>query len=242
MSKSFFVDLTKCTACRGCQVACKQWKKLPAEETKQRGTHQNPADFSFTTYKLVRFNEVVDDGPLKWLFTPDQCRHCTEPPCKMVADQFDERAVLVDETTGAVIYTEYTKAIPEDTLPDEMCPYNVPRRDPESGVWGKCDMCIDRVHNGLKPACVLSCPTGAMNFGDRDEMLAMASARLEKVKKTNPQAQLCDEESVRVIFLTAYPPKQYNDHLLAQAPTFGPLNRRSLLARFIKPSTSGLLG
>ena len=35
MAKAFFVDLTRCTGCRGCQIACKQWKNLPAEETRR---------------------------------------------------------------------------------------------------------------------------------------------------------------------------------------------------------------
>ena len=66
--KSFLVDLTKCTACRGCQVACKQWHGLPAEETRNMGSHQNPQDLSFNTYKLVRFTEGIIDGKLNWLF------------------------------------------------------------------------------------------------------------------------------------------------------------------------------
>ncbi|HDQ40335.1 MAG TPA: formate dehydrogenase, partial [Desulfonatronum sp.] len=102
--KTFFIDLTKCTACRGCQVACKQWKKLPAEETRNWGSHQNPKDLSYNTLKLVRFTEVVEDGKLKnWLFFPEQCRHCVNPPCKMVADNYDPRAILQDPLTGAVI-------------------------------------------------------------------------------------------------------------------------------------------
>ena len=44
MAKAFFVDLTRCTGCRGCQIACKQWKTLPAEETTNRGGHTNPPD------------------------------------------------------------------------------------------------------------------------------------------------------------------------------------------------------
>ena len=64
MSKSFFIDTTLCTACRGCQVACKAWHDLPAEETTNRGTYQNPADISFDTYKLVRMREEVIDGQL----------------------------------------------------------------------------------------------------------------------------------------------------------------------------------
>ena len=81
MSYAFFIDTTRCTGCRACQVACKQWHNLPAEETTNRGTYQNPADLSFDTYKLVRMNETVIGGQLKWLFFQEQCRHCIEAPC-----------------------------------------------------------------------------------------------------------------------------------------------------------------
>jgi formate dehydrogenase iron-sulfur subunit len=54
MAKAFFIDTTLCTACRGCQVACKQWHDLPAEETQNLGTHQNPPDLSDKTYKWSR--------------------------------------------------------------------------------------------------------------------------------------------------------------------------------------------
>ena len=87
MSKSFLVDTTLCTACRGCQVACKQWHNLPAEETVNRGSYQNPADLSFDTYKLVRMSEKDIDGKLNWLFFPDQCRHCIEAPCEATAGE-----------------------------------------------------------------------------------------------------------------------------------------------------------
>ena len=79
--KTFFVDLSRCTGCRGCQITCKQWKQLPAEPTKQTGTHQNPPDMSAATLKIVRFKEPVIDGSLKLLYQPDQCRHCIDPPC-----------------------------------------------------------------------------------------------------------------------------------------------------------------
>ena len=150
MSKSFFVDTTVCTACRGCQVACKQWKNLPAEKTINRGTNENPADLSFNTYKVVRMREEVVDGKLKWLFFPEQCRHCVEPPCLCMAD--NPAAIFKDEATGAVIYTAKTKALKAKEI-IESCPYNIPRKG-KDGTLAKCDMCFDRVQNGLLPACV----------------------------------------------------------------------------------------
>jgi formate dehydrogenase iron-sulfur subunit len=239
MGKSFFVDLTLCTACRGCQVACKQWHKLPAEKTHNWGSHQNPKDLSFITYKVVRFQEQMKNGVLQWLFFPDQCRHCVEPPCKYVADEYDEGAILIDQETGAVIYTARTRAMNDITDPEELCPYNIPRRDPETGVWGKCDMCLDRVHNGLKPACVTSCPTGAMNFGDREDMLELANARLAKVQKKYPDAILADKDDVRVIFLCQEAPENYWDYVVADAKGASPrspMTRKQFLAGLSRPA------
>ena len=45
MSKGFFIDTTRCIACKGCQVACKQWNNLPADKTENQGNLQNPPDF-----------------------------------------------------------------------------------------------------------------------------------------------------------------------------------------------------
>ncbi len=233
MSKSFFVDTTLCTACRGCQVACKQWHNLPAEKTQNRGSFQNPADLSFSTYKLVRMNEAVVDGQLKWLFFPDQCRHCLEPPCEATAG--DPGAIYSDPATGAVIYTAATKGLGNIDDVIESCPYNIPRQAPD-GTLAKCDMCLDRVQNGLQPACVTTCPTGAMNFGERDEILALAKNRLEVVKKKYPQATLLDPEDIRVVFLVSYAPQTYHEFAVASNGSFN-MTRQVALRRMLKPFT-----
>ena len=211
MSYSFFVDTTLCTACRGCQVACKQWHGLPAEKTVNVGSYQNPQDLSFNTYKLVRMKEEVIEEKLRWLFFPEQCRHCIEPPCLETAN--DPRAIYKDRLTNAVIFTANTRLLDADEI-IESCPYNIPRKG-QDGLLAKCDMCNDRVQNGLKPACVQTCPTGTMNFGPREEMLALANARLSVVKKANPAAQLIDADTVEVIYLTAFDPLLYHEAAIA---------------------------
>ncbi len=213
--KSFFVDLSLCTACRGCQVACKQWKNLPAEKTRNVGSHQNPQDLSSKTIRLVRFNEARDaNGKLQWYFFPEQCRHCLEPPCKYIGNMYSN-GIEQDKATGAVVMNRDTTRIGNKVTSEELCPYNVPRMDAETGQWFKCDMCLDRVRDGRLPACVQSCPTGTMNFGDREEMLALAKKRLAEVQEKYPDAYLADPESVRVIYLCTAPPESYNGNLLA---------------------------
>ncbi len=230
MGKSIFVDLTRCTACRGCQVACKQWKNLPGEETRNTGSHQNPPDLSFNTIRLVRFTEVEKAGKVQWLFFPEQCRHCYGAPCKAQADSIDDQAILQDDATGAVHMTPAIMKIGGQDIKDIQgaCPYDIPRIGPDGMGANKCDMCFDRITNGLKPACVTACPTGTMNFGDEDEMLKMAQDRLEEVKKEFPNAVLGDPDSVRVIYLFQHDPKQFYEHAVAEAAT--PMNRRQLFA------------
>lgn len=227
MGKMFFVDLTRCTACRGCQIACKQWKNLPAEKTRNSGSHQNPPDLSGQTIRLVRFKETADkNGKVSWNFFPEQCRHCLTPVCVDVADMAVPGAMLRDEESGAVLATEKTATLSPDDVKavSDACPYNIPRHDPASGRIMKCDMCIDRIRSGLAPACVTSCPTGCMNFGDEQEMRELARKRLEEVQKEWPQASLGDTDLVRVIYLFRDAPAEYYDYAVADAS-------RSMLAR-----------
>ena len=235
MSKTFFIDLTKCTACRGCQVACKQWKKLPATETENWGSHQNPKDLSGSTLKLVRFQEVETDDGMQWLFFPEQCRHCVEPPC--LDAMTVPGAIIHDQETGAVVYTELTAKEPDKDGFGMACPYDIPRIDEKSGRVVKCDMCVDRVKAGLLPACVQTCPTGAMNFGDRDEMLALAEERLARATEKFPDAELVDADSVRVVYLVQTDPYSYYEALSADASGIrrGPMTRKQFLASLGRP-------
>ena len=70
--KTILVDVSRCTGCRGCQVACKQWNELPATDTVQTGSYQNPPDMNGDTYKIVRFREGRhENGKPYWNFSHD---------------------------------------------------------------------------------------------------------------------------------------------------------------------------
>lgn len=207
--KSILVDTSKCTACRGCQVACKQWKGLPGTKTKQTGTYQNPPDLSPQTLKLVRFSEgLKENGKPYWYFFSEQCRHCVEPPC--VDAIGDDAAASKDEATGAVLFTEKSKNAPFEDV-RSACPYNIPRQDEKTRVLVKCDLCLDRITNNRLPSCVLSCPTGAMVFGERDVILEQAGKRVEELKKTHPKAMALNPEEVRVIYIVTDDPTKYHE-------------------------------
>jgi formate dehydrogenase iron-sulfur subunit len=233
--KAFLVDTTRCIACRSCQVACKQWNQLGVEMTYQTGSHQNPADLSPTCYKLVRFNEFEERGRMKWYFFPDQCRHCIAPPCMGAAQDLGyDRAIVVDEDTGAVLFSKTEKVKEKDfDVIREVCPFDIPRYDPVTGIMSKCTMCIDRVVNGLQPACVKACPTGAMAFGDWDEIVEEGFKRQNSLKSRFPRAQLLNAEDVRTVYLVVDESTAYWE--FAGGVRRSGIDRRLALRRMMPP-------
>ena len=234
--KAFFIDTTLCTGCRGCQIACKQWNQLPATKTENWGSYQNPKDLSFYTYKLIRFSEHMgpDDKPV-WYFFADQCRHCLAPPCQESAEATAPGGIIIDSLTGAVLYTDkLKKANPKEVR--EACPFDIPRAQKGTGYMAKCTMCVERVHNGLLPACVKTCPTGAMNFGPREKMLEKAEKRLQEVRRDAPKAMLADPDEVNVIYLVAYDPMLYHSDVIGAVHDTG-ISRQMALKRLMRPFT-----
>jgi len=226
--KAVLVDVSRCIGCRGCQVACKQWNELPAEKTTNRGSYQNPPDLSGITYTVVRFKEVSQNGTIKWHFLKDQCRHCVEPPCAMATDEVDGSAV--HDANGAVVYTKKTAKIKDNLA--ESCPYDIPRKN-EAGQWTKCTFCADRIAEGMEPACVKACPTGALTFGDREEILALGKKRLNALKATHPKAKLVDAEDVRWIFLLHEPEEEFQMGMRREVSPY-----RFSLGKLLSPSFS----
>jgi formate dehydrogenase iron-sulfur subunit len=182
MEVALLLDLSKCTACRGCQAACKQWNDLPAVDTTNWGTYQNPKDLSYDTYTLIHFQEYArDDGGLEWLFLNQRCLHCTDAACVDVCP------------TGALAYNEMGFVSYEEEKCNgcgyctQYCPFQIPRLGQADVLSGeakssKCTFCQDRTTNGLSPACAQTCPTGAIVFGDRDELVAKGKESVEALK------------------------------------------------------------
>jgi formate dehydrogenase iron-sulfur subunit len=184
--KAILYDATKCTACRGCQVACKSWNELPAETTTNRGTYENPPDLSPDTWLKMEFREVgsTANGDMRWLFTRKACMHCTDAACVKVCP------------TGALYYNSLGFVSLDKGKCSgcgycvEFCPFEIPRINTAIGQVmvraAKCTACttpgLDRIDNGYEPACVKTCPTGALEYGDRYKLITAAKAKVEELK------------------------------------------------------------
>ncbi len=142
----FFYDQSRCTGCRTCSVACKNWHGLPPGPLKYLKIYE---------YEKGGFPDVRIH--LQWV----PCYHCEKPACVEVCPT---EAMYKEAGHGAVL-VDRQKCV-GCRLCYESCPYGAPVfESDENGVAvQKCDMCIDRLERGEKPVCVLSCPARALDF------------------------------------------------------------------------------
>jgi formate dehydrogenase iron-sulfur subunit len=166
-----------CIGCRGCQVACKSWNQLPAEKSTNYGTYENPKDLTPALFNKIRYMEVPSEkDPMRWLFVSQRCMHCEDAGCMKICP-----------APGAYYRTkEGAVAINKDKcigcrLCSAACPFNIPRYD-DKGKISKCHLCFDRIGNTMAPACAKTCPTEAIKYGPREELMAFAKKKgYEKV-------------------------------------------------------------
>ena len=174
MSKAVLYDATKCIGCRACQVACKQWNELPAVATTNTGTYENPPRMDAYTFTKISFTELEDNGKFQWVFAKHQCMHCEHPACVEACIV----GALEKRPDGPVTYDD-NKCI-GCRYCQVACPFGIPNFEWDKPLpWiRKCTFCADRQGGGLKPACVTTCPSGALEFGERDDLIAEARERI----------------------------------------------------------------
>jgi len=187
------IDVTKCIGCKACQVACMEWNDLRDEVGTCSGSYDNPADLSDQTWTLMRFSEHENaKGDLEWLIRKDGCMHCADPGCLKACPA---PGAIVQYANGIVDFHE------ENCIGCGYCitgcPFNVPRISKKDKKAYKCTLCSDRVGVGLEPACVKTCPTGAIVFGSKDDMKQHAAERIEDLKSRGfDNAGLYDPQGV----------------------------------------------
>jgi formate dehydrogenase iron-sulfur subunit len=222
---SKLIDTTKCIGCKACQVACMEWNDLRDEIGTCTGHYDNPHDLSESSWTLMRFAEYENPkGDLEWLIRKDGCMHCEDPGCLKACPS---PGAIVQYANGIVDFQE------ENCIGCGYCvagcPFDVPRISKKDKKAYKCTLCSDRVAVGLEPACVKTCPTGAIVFGTKEDMKQHAEERIEDLKSRGfDQAGLYDPAGVggtHVMYVLhhADQPSLYSG--LPDAPTISPTVR-----------------
>lgn len=159
--KALLFDVTRCIGCGACYEACKEQNDLPV--TADDFLEDTLSDVTYTTL------EEREDRYVRHM-----CMHCQDPTCVSVCPvgAFEKTAL------GPVVY--HADRCIGCRYCIQACPFNVPKYEWEARLpfVRKCTMCADRVAQGLPTACAEACPADATTFGDRDELIKEARARI----------------------------------------------------------------
>jgi formate dehydrogenase iron-sulfur subunit len=179
-SYGFFTDTTVCIGCKACEVACKEWNNLPADNLGLTGqSYDNTGSLSANTWRHVAFVEqsgVRENAqtPFQsgWLMMSDVCKHCHNAPCMEACP------------TGALFKTEFDTVVVQQDICNgcgycvPACPFGVVDLSKVDGKAHKCTLCYDRLKGGLEPACAKACPTDSIQFGELHVLQARARQRV----------------------------------------------------------------
>ena len=185
------IDLDRCTACGGCELACKSENNIPTVPPEQ-------ADMDRAIAWMKVQAELEGEYPdISARFYPRPCMQCDNPPCIRVCPV--EATYIDDEGIVGQIYPRCIGC----RYCANACPYTVkyfnwygpewPEAELEhlnpdvsvrpKGVIEKCTFCHHRLQKAredaraegrelreedYQPACAETCPTGAIVFGDLD--------------------------------------------------------------------------
>ncbi len=173
------IDASKCIGCKACQTACMEWNDIRDEVGVNSGVYDNPIDLTPKSWTVMRFAEhEKEDGNLEWLIRKDGCMHCEDPGCLKACPS---PGAIVQYANGIVDFHQ------ENCIGCGYCvtgcPFDVPRISKQDNRAYKCTLCSDRVAVGQEPACVKTCPTGAIMFGTKEDMKIQAASRIEDLKE-----------------------------------------------------------
>jgi formate dehydrogenase iron-sulfur subunit len=156
----FLIDASRCIDCRSCLVACSVENKVPMTHTR-------------IWMKNTGLQGKFPD--LKRFTAPYHCMHCVDPACVSACTV----GALKQNEDGIVTY-DYDRCI-GCRYCMYACPFEVPHFewDKQFALITKCDLCVSRLEEGqAEPACAATCPTDAILFGTREDMLKLAHERI----------------------------------------------------------------
>jgi carbon-monoxide dehydrogenase iron sulfur subunit len=146
MAKIIVVDVEKCMGCRSCEFACAV-------------AHSSAKDINTIVIKGERPGYRINIEAYGRNAVPIHCNHCEEAACMLACPT---GAIYRESEKGPVLFKS------ERCISCKMCvhacPFGVITISPEGKGVLKCDLCIDRLAKGQEPACVASCPTGALRY------------------------------------------------------------------------------
>jgi len=169
--KGMLYDATRCIGCRACQTSCRKRLGFPPS-LDEEGLYDQPTELSPRCASIIRLYQSEDGQERS--FIRHQCMHCLDPACASACLV----KALRKTPEGPVVY-DVDKCI-GCRYCMIACPFDVPKFEYEKAIPAirKCPFCFEYISRGQPPRCVAACPTEALIFGDRQELLREAWGRI----------------------------------------------------------------
>lgn len=168
-------DATRCIGCRACMPACQNANGLKPDVGESGGLYMQPETLNAHTKNLIKLYVAADGHERS--FIKQQCMHCVDPACvsgcPMNALQKGPLGV-VGWSPSLCIGCRYCQI---------ACPFNVPKFewDTINPKIVKCELCRHIVGTTqTQPACTKVCPSHAVIYGKRTDLLAEAHRRIKE--------------------------------------------------------------
>jgi len=179
---AMLVDTSECIGCKACEVACKQWNENEVRMNQEPGTYQSHPALDSQTWTIIKFIERPDaEGMGQWLMQKHNCMHCSEAGCVTAcptnALQYGDYGVVTLDRESCIGCAYCEPACPFEAIHVDKGAFNQTAQKA-----GKCTLCFDRITNAMQPACVKTCPTDCIKYGDREQLVAWAYERVEQLK------------------------------------------------------------
>ena len=164
------VDTTRCIGCRSCEKACGAAHGLEVADVEHDGALASVRSTSERQWTVVNRFETSKGE----VFVKKQCMHCWQPACAAAC----LTKAMLKTRTGPVIWR--TDQCMGCRFCMVSCPFDIPKF--EYDEWNpkiqKCSFCWDRLEKGQRPACVDACPTDALVFGTKRDLMEIARGRI----------------------------------------------------------------